>query len=290
MRRALAAALTAVALLTATLAWSGWVFATVSTTARTRAMVTAALDDPAARDELARDLSTALAGPASDAVTGAAADGTVYQVDPGNTILQAVVTTALANDGFRQALADAAVTAETDAAGAGTNPIVVPASVVSAVVHDYVTTVDPTVTSAIPAITGSVTIPVAAVPALAKTRAAARTWPAPLALLAVGLLVVAALAARPRLVLRRAALWSLAAGASWLVLPAAVRWSAHRWFPSHAGTVTAAVRAAFAGIPRPVIALLAAGVAGLIASVPWRRRGSKQILSLPGGMAEGAAA
>jgi hypothetical protein len=292
VRRFIAATLVAVGLLTATAAWGGWLFATVSAPQRTRAVTAAVLDDPAARGELVSDLSGGLAGLASDAIAATTGDGSTYQVEADNPVLRGVVSTALENPSFQGLVSDAVVAVEADSTAAGDHSIVVPASVASDIVRAYVDSVAPGAAASVsvPAITASVTIPVQSLPPLARARTAAQTWPAALALLAGADLTAAALVAvNRRRVLRATSIWCLAAASVWLLLPAAVRWTGAQWFQGHAGIVSAASRAAFAGLPGPVVALAIAGGAGLLSSVRWRRH-SKPILRVAGAVPEGTVA
>jgi len=74
------------------------------------------------------------------------------------------------------------------------------------------------------------------------------------------------------------------------VIPAAARWTAGRWFGTHAATVSAATRGGFGGLPGPVLVLLGAGAAGLLATIRVRRHHSKPILRVGGAVPEGTAA
>jgi len=75
----------------------------------------------------------------------------------------------------------------------------------------------------------------------------------------------------------------------WFTLPAVARWGATRWYPDHTGVIGAALAGGFGATPTVVVAALAAGGVGLVATLPRRRR-SQPTLRMGGAVAEGTAA
>jgi hypothetical protein len=95
---------------------------------------------------------------------------------------------------------------------------------------------------------------------MADVRSAIEMTVVPLALVAGGLFAVAfALGDRAR-VLRRAGVWAVLAGASWVVIPPFVVWLTRRWAPGADSVASAALGEATAGLLPAAIALTGIGV------------------------------
>lgn len=89
---------------------------------------------------------------------------------------------------------------------------------------------------------------------------------APLALLAAGLFLLAFVIGDRARVLRRFGTWAMFAGSAWVLIPPLLVWAVRRWAPGADAVAGVALGEAIAGLVVPAIVLVLAGVTALVAS------------------------
>src|SRR4051812_15463971 len=158
IRRTLARLVTVVALLAATAAWTGWVYLhTAGDPGRSRAVAAAVLHDPAARHDLAGDVTKGVAEAANDAIetatAGTRAAGSTPRIDPTNPALRAAVEAALADPAVLSSVVDALANAQAAALGlTPTGPATIDTGVLVSAVRAHLAVIDPAVAARLPAI------------------------------------------------------------------------------------------------------------------------------------------
>lgn len=264
MTSALARLLTTLAVLVASVAWAGWIFLhTAGDPTHDVRIAHAVLDDPTARGELAADISDSIAG-----ATGSASPVAVHGNDPN---LRTAVTAVLANPAIADNVINAIAAEHEEALGVTpSHPAVIDTAALLAAVRAQLVPVDPALARALPTVTAKqIKLPTGKVPYARQLRDLARRWVGILAAVAavlIGLAFAAGGHGRLR-VLRRAGVWGVCAGLTWVVLPPLLTAAARRWWTSQAAIVRAVVHGATAQVTATAVVLVVAGTAGIVASV-----------------------
>ena len=244
-RRLFATLLTATALLSASGAWAGWLFQhTAGDPARSQQLASAVISDPTARHEVAGDLTAAVAGAANNALTQTFGAQAPIKIDSHDPQVQRIVESVLADPQFSGTITSAVAAAHANALGVGTpQPVVVDSGMVTAAAKQYLSTVNPTLAAQIPTIPSiPIKLPAAEIPIASRLRATTDAWVPRLELVAVACLIGALVFGERHRVARRAGLWAIGAGISWLLTPALVTWAADTWVPGHGAIVHALFR------------------------------------------------
>jgi hypothetical protein len=270
--------LVTVALLCATVAWTGWVVLhTVADPSRSSRIAHAVFDNPEARGQLADDLASSLAGAANSAATTASA-GTgvkVPKIDGADPTLRAAVASALADPRVTTDVVDALAAEHANLLGVEPKK---PASINTALLVEAVNhslgVANPALaaqlTSAAPK---SVELPDVEIPFAATAHRFATTWVPRLALLAVLLAGVALVAGDRLRVLRRIGVWAVGAGLMWVIIPRGLIWLAEQWAPGNAAVVRAVLHGATGVVTAMATLLVIGGVAAVVASIVIGRVG-----------------
>jgi len=255
--------LTALALLAASVAWAGFVFLrTVGDPQRSSRVARAVLDDPAARAEVARQLSGAVVG----AVEAAG-------LPAGDPRLAGMLDAMLTDKRLTDALLEVVSSAHATALGeTPTRPTRLDSGVVTLVLRDQLAALDPRLAAAVPEIaTDPIELPTVEVPGIGSARSVLADAVGPLAIVAlVGAGAAFALGGRAR-VLRRVGVWAVGAGLLWVVVPRLAVWAAERWLIDLAATARAVVEATSAGVTSAATGLVVLGVGCWWGGFVWDR-------------------
>ena len=274
--RRVARLLVTMALLCASVAWTGWVvLQTVGDPSRSSRIAHAVLDDPAARDQIAADLASGLADAANSAAAAAAAGTNVRvpKIDGDDPSLRAAVAAALADTRVTGNLTDALAAEHANLLGVEPKqPAMIDTALLVEVVSRALCAANPglaaQLTSAAPK---AVALPDVEIPFAAPTRRFATTAVPRLALVAVALVGVALLVGeRPR-VLRRVGAWGIGAGLMWVLVPRGLVWMSERWAPANAAVVRAVLHGATGVVTAMATLLLVGGASAFAAGVVFGR-------------------
>jgi hypothetical protein len=293
LSRTLARLLTAAALLAASGAWTGWVFLrTAADPGRGGQLAQAVLADPAARQELVKDIAGPVAGAANRAIASAFHGAVPVSVSSTDPRLVAAVETTLADPRFAAEISTALQTAQTNLLGGGpAKPVVVNGDLAELAARNYVTQVIGTDAAArLPVLhLAPISVNTPRVPALAKARSLAETWDVRLWIVAaIGLAAAFALGSRPR-VLRSAGAWAIGSGLFAVVLPKLVRYAATRYVPSNAGIAQVAVRQLGGSVGAAGMTLVVVGALAFAAGMVWDRLEKQSLAASPALTAPAAA-
>jgi hypothetical protein len=267
VRRTVAGLVTALALLAASVAWAGWVYLhTVADPSRSDRIAHAILDNPAARSEVAADISDSLAAAANKSLAAHHAPLTVDGADPS---LRAAVGAALADPRIAANIVDAITAEHAEVLGAApAHPAAINTALLLTAVRAHLAPVDPQLARALPAVAPSqVRLPAVKVPYARQARRWAQRWDHVLAIGALVGLALGLVLGDRRAVLRRWGTWAIGAGLSWAVLPPLAVWAGDTWAKSQAAVVRAVVRGATGGVTAAAIALVVGGAAAVVVSV-----------------------
>ena len=264
--------LVTVALLCASIAWTGWVLLhTVADPSRSSRIAHAVFDDPEARGQLADDLAASLARAANTAATTAAA-GTgvkVPKIDGNDPTLRDAVASALADPRVTTDVVDALAAEHANLLGVEPKrPATIDTTLLIQAVNTSLAVVDPALatqlTSAAPK---SVELPDVEIPYAGAAHRFATTWVPRLALIAV-LLGGTALVVGDRLrVLRRIGVWAVGAGLLWVLIPRGIIWVAEQLAPDNAAVVRPLLRGATGVVTAMATVLVLGGLAAIGASI-----------------------
>jgi len=285
--RAVAGVVTAIAILAASVAWAGWVYLhTVADPTRSNRIAHAILDNPAARHELAADISDSLATAANKAL---ASRHVTTTVDGGDPTLQAAVEGALSDPRIAANIVDAITAEHARVLGATpANPAVIDTGQLVTAVRTRLAPADPELARILPTVApAQVKLPVVKIPYARQARQWAQRWVHVLALGAVAGLLLALLIGDRAAVLRRWGIWAIGAAASWAVLPPLAVWAGNAWAKSQAAVIRAVVRGATGGVNAVAITLGLAGAAAVALFFVLPRLVSA---ALPSGLSRAAAA
>lgn len=264
--RAVASVVTAIAILAASVAWAGWVYLhTVADPTRSNRIAHAILDNPAARHELAADISDSLATAANKAL---ASHHVTTTVDGGDPTLQAAVEGALSDPRIAANIVDAITAEHARVLGATpAHPAVIDTGQLVTAVRTRLAPADPELARILPTVApAQVKLPVVKVPYARQARQWAQRWVHVLALGAVAGLLLGLLIGDRAAVLRRWGIWAIGAAASWAVLPPLAVWAGNTWAKSQAAVIRAVVRGATGGVNAVAVTLGLAGVAAVALS------------------------
>ena len=269
MGRMASRGLTSLALLCASLAWTGYVFLdTVGDPSRAEDVATALLDDDASREQIATTFALQIVRASGidrsniDVVEGAVAEA----------LLDPRITSDLIS-AFGSAHANALGVDDPRSTTIETNELV-------AVVRDRLGVLTPEMAAQLPdGVLPEVTLPTFHPPGVGTVRTVADAATGALALAAVALLAVAFALGDRRRVLRRAGIWAILAGVFWTIIPIGIVAGARAWASDADAVVEAAVRASVDSVAPVAIGLLIiGGVAVMLSFVPalWPERNEVQ--------------
>jgi hypothetical protein len=254
--------------LLASVAWAGWIFLhTAADPTRDARIAHAVLDDAAARGELAADIANSIAQ--------ATRSGSPVAVDGNDPKLRAAVTAVLADPAIADNVVNAIAAGHEEALGVTpSHPAVIDTSALLAAVRAQLVPVDPALARALPAVTAKqIKLPTGKLPYVRQLRDLARRWVGVLAAAAavlIGLAFAGGGHGRMR-VLRRAGVWGVGAGLTWVILPPLLSAAARRWWTSQAAIVRAVVHGATAQVTATAVVLVVAGATGIVTSVALPR-------------------
>jgi hypothetical protein len=287
--KALAGVVTAVAILAASVAWAGWVYLhTVADPSRSNRIAHAILDNPAARHELAVDISESLATAANKALVAHKLPATVDGADP---TLEGAVDAALGDPRIAANIVDAITAEHARALGAQpAHPAVIDTGLLLTAVRAHLTPVDPQLARALPTVApAQVKLPAVKVPFARQARQWAQRWVHVLALGALAGLLLALLIGERAAVLRRWGIWAISAAALWAVLPPLAVRAGDSWAKSQAAVIRAVVRGATGGVNTAAVMLAVGGIAAVVVSIALSRLGGFALPSVAGGSGPPAA-
>ena len=273
MGRMASRGLTSLALLCASLAWTGYVFLnTVGDPTRAEDVATAVLDDEASRQQIASSFALQI-------VRASGIDRSTIDIVEG-AVLDALSDPRITNDlisAFGSAHANALGVDDPRSTTIDTNDLIT-------AVRDRVGVLSPEMVAQLPdGVLPEVTLPTFNPPGVGTARTVADAATGALAVAAVALFALAFALGDRRRVLRRAGIWALFAGVMWMIVPIGIVAGARAWASEADAIVEAAVRASVDAVAPVAIGLLiAGGVAVVLSCVPslWpelnevQRRGS----------------
>lgn len=274
--RGMSRLLVTIALICASIAWTGWVILhTVADPSRSSRIAHAVFDDPEARGQLADDLASSLARAANTgAATATAGTGVkVPRIDGDDPALRDAVAAALADPRVTTDVIDALAAEHANLLGVEPKR---PATIDTALL---VETVNRTLGAANPALATqlasaapkSIELPDIEIPFAGAAHRFATTWVPRLALIAA-LLGGTALAVGDRMrALRRIGVWAVGAGLLWVLVPRGIVWMAESWAPGNAAVVRAVLRGATGVVTAMATLLVLGGAAAIAASVVGKR-------------------
>ena len=277
--RSLARFLMTIALLCASLAWTGWVVLhTVADPTRSHRIAHAVLDDPTARGQIADDLASSLAD-AVNTAAAAAAKGTpvkVPKIDGNDPTLRSAVASALADTRVTNNLVDALANEHANLLGVEPKkPAAIDTTLLIDTVSRGVSVANPglaaQLTSATPK---SIALPDVEIPLAARIRRFVTTAVPRLAIVAILLAAVAFMTGDRARMLRRAGTWAIGAGLMWVLLPRIAIWAAEQWAPGNAAVVRALLRGATGVVTAMATLLLLGGIAAAVAGFLLQRLAS----------------
>jgi hypothetical protein len=271
--RGVAAVVTALAILAASVAWAGWVYLhTVADPSRSNRIAHAVLDNPAARHEVAVDISDSIATAANRTF---AARKVPVKVDGADPSLQAAVEAALADPRIADNIVNAITTEHAEVLGATpSQPATINTALLLAAVRAHLAPADPTLARELPAVApAQVRLPTVKVPYARQARRWAQRWDRVLALGALAGLALGLLLGDRPAVARRWGAWGIGAGLAWAVLPPLAIWAGDTWAQQQAAVVRAVVRGATGSVNAAAIFLAAAGAAAVLLSFLLPRLG-----------------
>ncbi|MGE0000045.1 MAG: hypothetical protein AB7L17_22135 [Ilumatobacteraceae bacterium] len=254
LSRTVTRAIMAVAIVCATVAWSGWAYLnTAASPHRVEDVADAVVADPEARFELA--------GPLADQIVESTA------LDPAFTPqIRAAVADTLADPRVSANISDAFGSLHSRAVGVDDErPTTIDGATLVAALRDHLATVDPALAALIP--DGAVPdlhLPDVHPPFVASLRSIAVTCTNWLAGLAVLLFAAALIVGDRRYALRRYGIWAIVTGLLWAIGPRILVLLAHRWTPDSDATIAAAVGAATKVMTAAATALVASGVVAIV--------------------------
>ncbi|HVM66616.1 MAG TPA: hypothetical protein VMU14_17235 [Acidimicrobiales bacterium] len=266
VRRGVAAFVTALAILAASVAWAGWLYLhTVADPSRSNRIAHAVLDNPAARHEVAVDISDSIATAAN---RNLAAQKIPVKVDGGEPSLQAAVEAALADPPIADNIVNAITTEHAEVLGATpAHPATINTALLLADVRAHLAPADPALARELPAVApAQVRLPTVKVPYARQARRWAQHWDHVLALGALAGLAVGLLLGDRAAVARRWGVWGIGAGLAWAVLPPLAIWAGGTWATRQAAVVRAVVRGATGSVNAAAVFLAAAGAAAVLLS------------------------
>ena len=253
--------LASLAIVCASLAWAGYVFLhTIGDPTRAEDIATAVLEDEGSREELASSFALQIVR-----ATG---------VDRSNIdLVEGAVAQALADPRITTDLVSAFGSAHANALGVDDpRPTTISPDVVLAAVTEQVAAVSPEIAGQLSAqlpegVFPEITLPTFHPPGVDTARRVADSATGALALAAAALLVVAFALGERRRVLRRAGIWAVFAGVSWVLVPIGIVAGARAWASDADRIVEAAVRASVDGVAPVAIGLLVGGVVAIVLSL-----------------------
>jgi hypothetical protein len=268
--------LVGIALLCASVAWTGWVLLqTVADPSRSTRIAEAVLDDPEARDQLADNLASALAN-AVNAATSSASAGTgttLPRINGDDPTLRRAVSAALADPAVVRDLAEALAAAHGNLLGVEPKqPAEIDTTLLTNAVTKELGPLNPALAKQISgALPESIDLPEVEIPLAGRLRDFATAAVPRLTILAIGLGVLAFVTGdRPR-VLRRVGTWAVGAGLLWVVLPRVIVWAAERWMPGSAAVVRAVLTGTTGVVTAMATILFLCGVGAVGASIALAR-------------------
>ncbi len=257
LRGILARIVIGVALLCASLAWSGWAYLhTVADPRRAEQVATAVLDDADARHELA--------GPLADQIVSQA------DLDPDTATVpvRTAVADVLADPRIADNVIDAIGSAHARSFGlADPRPATIDGALLLAAVREHLAPSGPGLAALIPTdVVGDLTIPERSVPFIAGLRSFASAATTRLALTSVTLFGAALFIGDRARTLRRVGRWAVAAGVCWAIGPRLIVAAAHRWLGGIDATLAAVVSSATSTVTAAATVLVLAGIGTLVAA------------------------
>ena len=274
--------LVTVALICASIAWTGWVILhTVADPSRSSRIAHAVFDDPEARGQLADDLASSLARAANTGAASATA-GTgvkVPNIDGDDPVLRDAVAAALADPRVTTDVIDALAAEHANLLGVEPKkPATINTTLLVEAVNRSLGVADPTLAAQLTkAAPKSVALPDVEIPFVGAAHRFATAWVPRLALIAVLLGGVALVAGDRLRVLRRIGVWAVGAGLLWVLVPRGFIWLAEQWAPGNAAVVRAVLRGATGVVTAMATLLVLGGAAAIGASIVGGR------LSFPAG-------
>ncbi|MBI5089512.1 MAG: hypothetical protein HZB15_11835 [Actinobacteria bacterium] len=243
-----------VAIICATIAWSGWAYLnTAAAPHRVEDVADAVVADPDARFELA--------GPLADQIVESTG------LDPAFTPqVRTAVADTLADPRVSANISDAFGSLHARAVGVDDDrPTTIDGAILLVALRDHLATVDPALAALIP--DGAVPdlhLPDVHPPFVASLRTIAVTCTNWLAAAALVLFAVALIVGERRYVLRRYGIWAIVTGLLWAIGPRVLVMLAHRWTPDSDATIAAAVGAATKVMTAAATALVASGIVAIV--------------------------
>jgi hypothetical protein len=248
--------LTSLALLCATLAWTGWVYLhTIGDPHRIEAMATAVLHDSGARAQIAHAITDQLMS--------------IAGMDPGQqSLVEAAVDVSLSDPRIAENVISALGSAHANALGVNdSRPTIINTSALLAATRDHLAVVAPEIAALLPdGAAADITLPKYHPPGAGTLRSLA--LPATTLFATVGALLLGAafVLGERRRTLRRVGTWAVLQGIGWLVVPKLIVAAARQWAPNYADIIAVVARVSARSIAPAAAALV---IGGLVALVVW---------------------
>ncbi len=262
LRRSLATLILSVSLFVGTLAWSGFVaLRTVLDADRSQAVAEELYDDPMVRDQLAKNIATAVGATIAD-------DVPISQAQ-----LNTAAKAALDSPAIEVLVVDAFVATHRAFLGEGEAPESLDAGAFGAAARDALVAQQPALDAVLPPSPQfEVPLPTDRVPNAGPIRDFLERAVPVLALVStVGILfALVATSDRPA-VLRRAGFWAIGASALFLVFAFGVPWAGRQFAPDQSAVIATIVGSLAATTRGPALAMAMAGAAAIGVAVVWKR-------------------
>jgi hypothetical protein len=260
VRRGLASLLLGLSLIAASVAWSGLV------------LLNTALD-PGRSERLADELldNALLQGVIVDLVADSIERGLPAGVTVPRDELRAAATTTVADPRVEAAVRDGMVRAHRNALEGVEEPVTLDPGAFGSAARDALLADRPELAPLVPAAPSlAVTLPTTGLGFLGTVRSFLLQVVNYAALAALAGATVALVVSRHRPgVLRRVALWAIAASAFWLLIGYGAPWLAERFVPSSAAIFAASVQVLLGAMIPPALLLAGAGAALIVVSLLW---------------------